>query len=326
MLFRQLILSITFGLFLSLLVHTQTVSNTAPTLGPVIRAYYEALRKNDDAGLSRVLSSKFLSQIKEDMKRDREKSIARYIAATDYRKGMPPVQVKDEIIVGDKGTAKVKGMPYKNWTPIGFVKENGTWRLSSENPNDWNLSPVTTQPPAAQAKIRSNTFPANDRENIGKSKNLFIGFERSICLGTCPAYKVTIMVDGSLKYDGEFFVKTFGPVSSKLTNQQMSGLRSAIRKANYFSFRSSYETAKDGCNSGTDEPWAFSLVRINGRRKSIDHYYGCYSATGSKRFTQELQRLTDFELQIDKIINLEQWIDTSEWRSKLTYPPLKIQP
>ena len=136
MLSRQIIVSIMFGLFLSLSVHSQAVCNNAPTLGPVIRAYYDALKKKDDAAVSRVLSTRFLAILKKDMKDEGKKHIAAFLAEVDYRKDMQPIDVKDEVLVGDNGAALVKGSFYKSWTPIGFVKENGTWRLSGENPDE----------------------------------------------------------------------------------------------------------------------------------------------------------------------------------------------
>lgn len=99
------------------------------------------------------------------------------------------------------------------------------------------------QTPGRTASLSDNAA-TNYRGNRAKSKKLFISFERSVCLGTCPAYTVRIMADGSLKYVGKSYVRTVGPVSTKLTNRQLLELRSAIRKANYFSFRRSYETVR----------------------------------------------------------------------------------
>jgi hypothetical protein len=152
----------------------------------------------------------------------------------------------------------------------------------------------------------------------------FLTFERSECYGTCPAYKVTISRDGALMYEGKSFVKTKGSVRATLTKEQLSKLYAALVRARYFSLRDSYSTVRDGYNSGSDSPWAYLTVRMNGKRKSISHYYGCYPATDDRRLISDLKRLVDLEVEIDRIINIDQWIGTPEWRRKLQY--LEIKP
>jgi hypothetical protein len=164
----------------------------------------------------------------------------------------------------------------------------------------------------------SSTKKAN-RSAPTQTKLYLLEFERTECLGTCPAYKIKVTNDGTLFYEGKMFVKTKGKVTSRLTREQLFALEAAVEKARYFNFRNSYSTVKDGCNSGSDDAWAYTSIRFMGRKKSISHYYGCRSGTGNKRFTKELKRLSDFETEIDRIINVDQWIGSSEWRDQLRY-------
>ena len=131
---KHIIVATGICVVLGLTGYSQTVTNTAPTLGPVIRAYYDALKRNDDAAVARTLSSRYLSSIKRDMKTAKRKDLAAFLAETDYRDGSPPIEVKDEAFEGNQGSAQVRGSFYKSWVPIGFVKEKGTWRLSGEVP------------------------------------------------------------------------------------------------------------------------------------------------------------------------------------------------
>ena len=124
-------LTILFVLLIGVVhIYSQNAVNNAPTLGPVVRAYYRALRKKDDRAIERVIQIKFLNQLKADMKAEHKRHIAAYLAETDrpHRK----IEVRNEKIKGDWGNAEVRGGTYLNWTPLDFVKEDGVWKLSFE--------------------------------------------------------------------------------------------------------------------------------------------------------------------------------------------------
>jgi hypothetical protein len=107
-------------------------TNNAPTLGPVVQAYYDALKKKDDAAVRQTLSSNFVKVLEAEMKEAKETNLAAYLAKTDDPN--TPIEIRNERIEGDKGVAEVRGGVYKNWTAIGFGKENGKWKLTEESP------------------------------------------------------------------------------------------------------------------------------------------------------------------------------------------------
>jgi hypothetical protein len=106
--------------------------NDAPTLGPVVRAYYEALKKKDDAALRALLSKSLLKDVEEGMKEEKKTGLAAYMAETD-RVPEKGIEVRNEKIEGDKASAELKGGAYVNWSSISFVKEDGKWKLSNES-------------------------------------------------------------------------------------------------------------------------------------------------------------------------------------------------
>jgi len=108
--------------------------NDAPTLKPVVEAYYDAIQKKDDAAIRKVLAAPFLKTLEADMKDEKKTNLAAYIAETD-RVPEGGIQVRNEKIVGDEGTAELKGGAYLNWTALGFIKENGVWKFSNKNPD-----------------------------------------------------------------------------------------------------------------------------------------------------------------------------------------------
>lgn len=147
----------------------------------------------------------------------------------------------------------------------------------------------------------------------------FITLQRTRCLGTCSAYKVKILADGTLFYEGTVNVKIKEKTSAKLTKAQLKRLVAEFKKARYFTLHSSYVKEKDGCDLLSDAPLVYTSIQYEGRKKSVKHDLGCYSATGNKRFTAELTRLTDLENAVDEIININQWIGTIDERKQFQY-------
>jgi hypothetical protein len=108
-------------------------TNNAPTITPVVKAYYDALKKKDDAGLRKVLTQDYIKSMEADMKAEGAKSLAAYMA--DIEDLTKPVEVRNEKIEGDKAVAELKGGTYVNWTPFEFAKENGEWKYTGNRPS-----------------------------------------------------------------------------------------------------------------------------------------------------------------------------------------------
>jgi hypothetical protein len=129
-----------------------------------------------------------------------------------------------------------------------------------------------------------------------------ITLERTPCYGTCPSYKLTISADGAVVFEGRRFVKQVGNVQSKISPEGLRKLIDEFAKINYFELRNRYEEPGDGCKDWTtDGPSAITAITINGKKKSVRHYYGC-------RGIDVLADLTRLEQAIDDAVNSAQWI------------------
>lgn len=113
--------------------HEEETFNNAPTLEPVVRQYYDALKTKDDAKLKETLTADFLKNIEDDMKASNRKDLAAFVAETDYREGQT-IEVRNEKIEGDKAVAQLRGGAYKNWTAFEFAKEDGKWKFTGGSP------------------------------------------------------------------------------------------------------------------------------------------------------------------------------------------------
>ena len=118
-------------------------TNNAPTIGPVVTAYFDAMKKKDDAAIQAVISSKFLATLISDMKKEKKAGLAAYIAEYELGSGKS-MEARNEKIEGDKAVAEVRGGAYANWTPFIFVKENGAWKYTGDSPELQSVSSEST--------------------------------------------------------------------------------------------------------------------------------------------------------------------------------------
>lgn len=129
-----------------------------------------------------------------------------------------------------------------------------------------------------------------------------ITLERTLCYGMCPSYKLTISADGAVVFEGRRFVKKVGTAESTISQAQLRELIDRFEKISYFHLRNRYEDSGDGCEGvATDHPSAITSIRINGKTKSVRHYYGC-------RGVEVLEDLTKLEQAIDDAVNAAQWV------------------
>lgn len=105
-------------------------TNNAPTITPVVQAYYAALKKKDDAALKKVMTQEFIKVLEADMKEEGGKSLAVY--AADLEDLTKTMEVRNEKIEGDKATADIKGGTYVNWITFEFARENGEWKFTGK--------------------------------------------------------------------------------------------------------------------------------------------------------------------------------------------------
>jgi hypothetical protein len=119
-------------------------TNDAPTLGPVVKAFYDALKRKDDATVRASLTREQLKSIDADLKERNRTDIAEFLAEIESLRD-EPLEVRNEQIQGERGVAEVKGGGvYANWSPLGFRLEDGKWKLSGDNPD---IKPVAPSKP-----------------------------------------------------------------------------------------------------------------------------------------------------------------------------------
>jgi len=125
-------------------------------------------------------------------------------------------------------------------------------------------------------------------------KEVVITLERTECFGSCPVYRLTVLGDGAVIYEGIRFAQVQGTMQTTISEDKIRQLVSEFQKIDYFSLRDSYEE-----RNVTDMPSAFTSLTINGDKKTVRHYHGDLGAP---------KELTELENKIDEIVNSNQWI------------------
>jgi len=110
-----------------------STTNDAPTIKPVVMAYYEALKTKNDAALKKVYSKQTLASLEGDAKEEGKKSLVEFITELEPVPAQP-FEVRNEQINGDVAIAEMRGGSYPNGIKIKFVKEDGEWKMTNESP------------------------------------------------------------------------------------------------------------------------------------------------------------------------------------------------
>jgi len=126
-----------------------------------------------------------------------------------------------------------------------------------------------------------------------------VTLERAPCFGSCPVYRVWVSADGTVGYEGKAHVRQLGRANGKIGTDQVQALLEELDRAGYTSLAASYTPGQPTCGrSSTDSPSAVMTVRLHGKSRRVEHYYGCASAPGS---------LIAMEQTIDRMLNSSQW-------------------
>ena len=110
-------------------------------------------------------------------------------------------------------------------------------------------------------KSRSHDEVASTNHGITE-----IGIERSGCFGTCPIYTFIIKSDGTFRYKGIEYVERKGEFVGTIPVWYFHRLAQFIRDSGYMELEDTYTRMV------TDNPTTYTMVVMNGKRKTISNY------------------------------------------------------
>jgi acetamidase/formamidase len=181
---------------------------------------------------------------------------------------------------------------------VKHLTRDDAYQLSSVAA-DLDITQLVDGNKGVHAMIPKSIFVSS---SVNPAADDFVTLERTACFGACPMYKVTIAADGAVTFDGRRFVKTAGQARAQISSQDFRRLVEEFQKIDYFSLPDRYVPGTPVCpRMITDMPSANTLLRLNGRMKTVAHYYGCGDSGA-------LAALTALERKIDEVAGTEKWI------------------
>jgi hypothetical protein len=93
-----------------------------------------------------------------------------------------------------------------------------------------------------------------------------ITLERTMCFGTCPAYKVILRQDGTAIYIGKAFVERKGRYQGTVYKYYFDRLVKLLQALNYFALKDNYSKPV------TDLPTVITTVLQGDKLKNIRNY------------------------------------------------------
>lgn len=128
----------------------------------------------------------------------------------------------------------------------------------------------------------------------GKSKweDSTIEFARGSCFGMCPVYMITVHGNGKVYYNGYSHTKA-GLDSTTITKESVDVLFSTLMNNGFFQLESKYLNT-----SIPDLPSVSVKLKHKESTHSVMHTAGISTAP---------RWLSEFDYQIDSIVNVEQW-------------------
>jgi len=120
------------------------------------------------------------------------------------------------------------------------------------------------------------------------------------CYGMCPVYTVTITANGAVTFDGEADVGVVGIRKRMMTERELDQLVREVRRVDFFTLGDYGHGSKECHGYWTDNPSVTMTMRLDGREKTVRHYFGC------RGFARE-QALADFERKVDELAGVEPW-------------------
>jgi len=133
--------------------------------------------------------------------------------------------------------------------------------------------------------------------------NVIITMERTMCLGTCPVYELTIYGDGRVVYNGHQHVEVTGIQTSNISPDSVRELIDEFYRIGYFSLRDEYRYKWSFLGFGvriTDAPTTITSITVDGRVKQVVEYDGAP------------QKLIELEDKIDETADTQRWIGNPE--------------
>jgi hypothetical protein len=143
-----------------------------------------------------------------------------------------------------------------------------------------------------------------------------IVLERTMCYGTCPAYRLSVTSSGRVSFLSLNPGDSERSASDSISRGKFESLVSQAESLGFFTLPDTIANDRALCPlRATDHPTATLTVFRGARPKRVVDYHGCYAGTErSLSRVASVSRLHLLEAQIDSVAHAERWITPAPLR------------
>lgn len=133
--------------------------------------------------------------------------------------------------------------------------------------------------------------------------------ERSLCFGTCPAYRLRISDQGEVHFQSRNRGDTSRTATDTIDVREYRSLLYEADRIGFNAFPSNVISSSELCPvQATDHPTiTLSIFRTRGVKR-IEYYTGCYTAGEPHRPVPELLPLKTLAASVDSVARAARWI------------------
>jgi hypothetical protein len=131
---------------------------------------------------------------------------------------------------------------------------------------------------------------------------------RGPCLGTCPAYRLSIASDGRVHFRSDV-PRDQSTATDSISSSSFTGLVREAERIGFASLPRSIRGAPDVCGYAvTDFPTVTTSVFAANRTVIVEDYLACQGPVGNAHIAERLHLLRGFEDAIDSVARAGRWV------------------
>lgn len=149
-------------------------------------------------------------------------------------------------------------------------------------------------------KYKLSSYHSLDSTVNSYNCDTVISLERSGCLGKCPVFKLSLLSNGTVYFQGRHNVNRTGIYDTLLNKTQLESLVSEFKRSGFFKLRDKYDLTS--CVGPTDLSSIVISFRTSELDKIVSFYMGCID------YHNEARLVTSLAGKIEDISNVKNWI------------------
>lgn len=135
-----------------------------------------------------------------------------------------------------------------------------------------------------------------------------IVLERSMCYGTCPAYRLRLSNGGEIRFDSHNPGDEGRRAMDTVAAATFAALISRAKAVGFFDLPSEIAADSVLChNRATDHPTVVVTIFAKTQTKRVEDYHGCFE-TVEHETLPAITRLRAFEVEIDSALRSSRWV------------------